>query len=232
MGNEQSAEGGSGSSSTLSFLQKAKEGISPKPVRTDKIIIVSSGGEPITFDPSQDEDLKKLQEIPPFFPILRGSLNHVGLKDPPDLYSKFSSKPVLKLCQRLQEHLAATSEVVASEQSSLGTRIREIDYATATLANYVSDRKKTFERLAADIQKVRDLNAQLKKIASNLQELVPTAQLINELLPPSERLPPLNLGIILEHSMAPATAPSTLPADSVVDTSGAIEEQLVVDRSL
>lgn len=169
------------------------EGISPKTVRTDKIIVVRAGTIDTTADPSQDPDLKKLQEIPQFYPILRNSLNIPGLKDPPDLFTKFSSRPLLGLCQRLQEHYVITSEIVAAEQGSLGTRVREIDYAVATLSNFLTERQKTFAKFATEIQKIREINTQMKKISATFQETLPSIQTLNELLPEKERLPILDL---------------------------------------
>jgi len=232
MGQDQSSslgESPSSSSSLPSFLANKAKGISPKPGRlAGKVIVVKSGNE---NDQSNvvDEDLAKLQEIPSFYPILRNALNIADVKDPPDVFTKFDHRPTLALCQRMQEHLAMTSEVVANEQSSLGIRIREIDYAVATMSNLLTDRDKSLSRITADLVKIKEINVQMMKITAQLQEVVPmanelTASLNNLMSPADEqdRIPLLNFSFILK--------PDTPGVESFPLFDGT-EEQRVVDKS-
>jgi len=218
MGNEQSG-------AADSFFNKAKGISSPKSVRTSgagKIIVVRAGSEhqrSSVGDPTNDEDLKRLQEIPQFLPILRSALNQSGLRDPADIYTKFSYKPIFRLCQRMQDHLVITSETVAAEQNALGTRIREIDYAVSTLTNKAADRKKHDERACSEITKVRELSSQLKKISAMLQELMPTIAMINDQLPVDDRLAPFTVAEYIPESPMMTTPPINI-----------ISEQRVIDE--
>lgn len=51
-----------------------------------------------------------------------------------------------------------------------------------------------------DLNKIREINNQLMKVTSILQEIVPMAESINELFPEADRLPQLDLGLIATQS--------------------------------
>lgn len=197
-----------------------------------------------------------IKEIPEFYPILRASLNLAGLKDPPDVNSKFDFRPVLALAQRYQRHLGLTAEVVTSEQTSLGQRIREvkeiwefiisfswyigqadfflsqIDFAVSTLNNFLTERQKKYAKYTVELGKVREISASLRKITGLLPELVDSAWKLNDFLPADLQLDRLSLEKFTQPP-APATASVTVGAGtaSVLSVIDGVEEQKVVDLS-
>lgn len=54
-----------------------------------------------------------------------------------------------------------------------------------------------------DLNKIREINCQLMKVTSILQEVVPMAENINQMLPEGDRLPPLDLGSIAQSAFVP-----------------------------
>lgn len=60
-----------------------------------------------------------------FLPIMRGTLNLPAARDPEVLERLDPSGP-LALCHRYQQHLVLCSELVASEQGYLSSRIRDV----------------------------------------------------------------------------------------------------------
>ncbi|KHN87303.1 Loss of heterozygosity 12 chromosomal region 1 -like protein [Toxocara canis] len=196
MGNEQSAANGSGVSTSLSFLAGRKE-TSLK--RTGHVVVVRPGTDPLP-NPAEDEFLKRFAEIPKFYPILRSALNQPGLRDPPDITMKLSPRPILKFAYRLQDHLAQCALTVASEQDALTAVIKNVDYALSSIIIKLTERKKRFDRLAGELQRARELQAQIINVRFLLQDVVPCVETLNEILPVDERLPPLNLGRVLERT--------------------------------
>ncbi len=94
----------------------------------------------------------------------------------------------------------------------------QIDYAVATLANFISERQKQCAKHASEIHRVREINAQLKKLIAALQQMVPTVQELNEQLPKSERLPPLELGRFIDDATNRNYLPDGTEEQKVVDS--------------
>lgn len=81
-------------------------------------------GNVIEKDP--DPELTKLNTIPVFYPIMRGSLNIPTSSRDLDLLDKMGHEQLLYLCVRYQEHLKQLAESVAFDQNALCVRIKEV----------------------------------------------------------------------------------------------------------
>ncbi|XP_076334057.1 BLOC-1 related complex subunit 5 isoform X1 [Tachypleus tridentatus] len=169
---------------------------SPKPPRphsyagstTHEIVVVKEAQKPgKSID--TDEELNKLKNIPHFFPIMRETLNVPSVRDP-EVLNKLDHDGVLKLCLRYQDHLRQCTEVVSGEQNSLASRIREIDFAVATLMSMMTERQKKFAKYAEQLGKVHDISSTLKRCHMTLTELVESMDTLNKLLPEEEKLEP------------------------------------------
>lgn len=192
MGQEHSIAGKDGS-----LAAALARGIGPRvPRSTASQVIVVNPGQDDKDDLQQDETFQKLKNIPVFYPILRNSLNIPGVKDEADVSSKFDHRSVFTFFHKFQEYLAQSTENLCAEQTNLGAKVRETDYAISSVLNCLIERQKYLARLQADLNKTQEINNQLVKITATLQEIVPMAQAINELLPPAERLPPLDLVVV------------------------------------
>lgn len=87
------------------------------------IVVVKPGKEPENHE--KDPQLQKLQSIPMFLPIMRGTLNLPGMRDP-EVLEKLDPQDFLALCKRLQAYMALCAENVASSQNQISSRIREV----------------------------------------------------------------------------------------------------------
>ena len=101
---------------------KPKEEKDTKVLKHD-IVVVKDGTQYIK-DP--DPELTKLNTIPVFYPIMRGSLNVPISSRDSDLLDKMNHEKLLDLCLRYQEHLKRLSEAVAFDQNALCVRIKEV----------------------------------------------------------------------------------------------------------
>lgn len=136
-----------------------------------------------------DPELVRLQSIPTFHPIMRGALNIPTVRDP-EVLDKLDHQVVFQMCLRYQEHLRHCAEVVSLEQNALAGRIREIDFAVATLTNILTERQKKFIKYAEQLGKVQEISTTLKRCQSGLSEVIETMDALNNLLPPEDRLEP------------------------------------------
>lgn len=88
------------------------------------IVVVNSRGS--AGNPEDDENLKKLKEIPRFYPILKGVLP--GQRDPPSVFSKIDPRYLLRFTHRLQEHFTICHQTISSEQNSLFAKISDVSF--------------------------------------------------------------------------------------------------------
>ncbi|XP_040073092.2 BLOC-1-related complex subunit 5 isoform X1 [Ixodes scapularis] len=152
------------------------------------IVVVKEGSLDIqTVD--TDEDLLKLQAIPQFLPILRGSLHSPIICDA-DVADKLDHRAVNRLASRYQDHLRQCSEVVSTEQNALASRIREMDYAVSTLSNMLTERQKKFAKYVEQLSRVHELSGMLQTSQTLLTKTIEQLDTLNKLLPPDEQLEP------------------------------------------
>ncbi|XP_059145870.1 BLOC-1-related complex subunit 5-like [Physella acuta] len=162
-----------------------------------EIVVVADGLIPVK-DP--DPELTKLNTIPVFFPILKGSLNiPVGSKEV-DVLDKLDHKQLLLLCLRYQDHLRQLAEAVAFDQNALCIRIKEMDHTIHVLMNTLTDRQKKYSKYVEQFGRVTETLTTLKKIQKSMEDIVPKMDMLNRLLPTSEQLEPF--GTKPERSMS------------------------------
>ena len=125
----------------LFFIEVVKS--SPKPPRsrsstkevkdekqTHKIVVVADGS---ISTKNKDPELTKLNAIPAFYPIMRGSLNIPTSSRDPEMLDKLDHKQILLLCVRYQEHLRQLAEAVSFDQNALCVRIKEVCFKSLGL---------------------------------------------------------------------------------------------------
>ncbi|CAD5215065.1 unnamed protein product [Bursaphelenchus xylophilus] len=188
MGNEQShgGEAPAGVSSTFSFLSRRRGSIH----KHSPIVVVNSMGHPVG-DPKDDEDLKKLKEIPRFNPLLLGVLP--GQRDSPSIFNKVDPKYIARFVHRLQQHFSACHKAVSSNQTQLINEITNADQKTSALLRRVSLCSKKYESFTNDLKRVELLDNQLNDVQRQLNDLLTGMQSLNLLLKESDRLPELPL---------------------------------------
>ncbi|XP_012271706.1 BLOC-1-related complex subunit 5 [Orussus abietinus] len=154
-----------------------------KPVHN--IVVV----KPAVLDPTadRDPDLMKLQSIPMFLPIMRGTLNlPPGVRDP-EVLERLDPIGLFNLCARYQHHLNTNAQMVASEQSTLCTNV---DAEVNKLLSLANDRLKRVARFSEQLNKVHELGRQLSKCHKQLNQTLESLEMLNNLLPVEDRLEP------------------------------------------
>ncbi|KAM3718631.1 BLOC-1-related complex subunit [Dirofilaria immitis] len=189
MGNGQSSSNTNIPSSN-SFLSNKRSDVKTK----GKIIVVKQRTNASCS--KNDDIMKRFMEIPKFYPILKNSLNHPGLRDPPEAIFKINSRPILKFAYRLQEHLSRCANIVVVKQESLGNSIRDIDHNIALLLIHFGERKRSVDRFQNYLGKISDLQANISNLQFLFQDLMPMAETLNNILPEQKRLPVLDIDFL------------------------------------
>ncbi|XP_018305950.1 loss of heterozygosity 12 chromosomal region 1 protein homolog [Mycetomoellerius zeteki] len=153
--------------------------------KTHSIVVV----KPAQIDPTADKDpdIVKLQSIPMFLPIMRGTLNlPPGVRDP-EVLERLDPVGLFNLCARYQHHLNTNAQIIAAEQVTLCASM-ETEFGKAL--NLTVDRQKKFAKFAEQINKVHELSRQLTRCHSLLNQTLESLETLNNLLPIEERLEP------------------------------------------
>ncbi|XP_011165270.1 BLOC-1-related complex subunit 5 [Solenopsis invicta] len=149
------------------------------------IVVVKPAQTDLTAD--KDPDIMKLQSIPMFLPIMRGTLNlPPGVRDP-EVLERLDPVGLFNLCARYQHHLNTNAQTIAMEQAALCTSM-EVEFGK--VLNLAIDRQKRFARFAEQMNKVHELSRQLTRCHSLLNQTLESLETLNNLLPVEERLEP------------------------------------------
>ncbi|CAH1779286.1 unnamed protein product [Owenia fusiformis] len=158
-------------------------------LKNNTLVVVAKGNQGNT---QIDPELLKLDAIPVFLPLMRGSLNIPNMRDP-EVLDKLDYRQVLEMCLRYQEHLRQSSEAVAFDQNALCVRIKEIDYITHSLMTSIVERQKKFAKYAEQIQKIGEINIVLNKVKMNVEQTTALMERLNNVLPPEDKLEPFSM---------------------------------------
>ncbi|XP_034247397.1 BLOC-1-related complex subunit 5 isoform X2 [Thrips palmi] len=155
--------------------------------RPHSIVVVKAAADPVTLE--KDTDLVRLQNVPMFLPIMRGTLNLPAARDP-EVLERLDPSGTLNLCLRYQQHLALCANAVAADQNQIISKVREIDFETQKLVTSLTERQKKFSKFAEKLQKVRDVSNQLNKCHILLNQTLENIETLNNALPLDDRLEP------------------------------------------
>ncbi|XP_041971181.1 BLOC-1-related complex subunit 5 [Aricia agestis] len=155
-----------------------------KTKRTRDIVVVKTA-----TDTQLDEDIQRLQEIPTFLPIMRGTLGLPGARDP-EVLEGLDYGPWVRLTTRLQAHLAACAQPLAADETNLATKIKEADAEISRLYAMAVERQRANARHAERLSRVREVAHQLTRCTSLLNQTLRDVEELNQLLPEDKRLEP------------------------------------------
>ncbi|EYC06387.1 hypothetical protein Y032_0076g1032 [Ancylostoma ceylanicum] len=88
-------------------------------------------------------------------------------------------------------------------------RLFGVEASTAAMTTALIERKRASDNFVAELQGLDKLRDDVLHIQLMLEELVPMVETLNELLVPSDRLPPLSLSRILERTPVSTSASSS-----------------------
>ncbi|KAJ1527464.1 hypothetical protein ONE63_007439 [Megalurothrips usitatus] len=155
--------------------------------RPHSIVVVKAAADPLSLE--RDPDLVRLQNVPMFLPIMRGTLNLPAARDP-EVLERLDPSGTLNLCLRYQQHLAICANSIAADQNQAISKIREIDFETQRLVSALTERQKKFSKFVERLQKVREISNQLNKCHILLNQTLENIETLNNALPLEERLEP------------------------------------------
>lgn len=168
----------------------------PKPKQRAKLedimVVNAPTGNPKVVSKSEDTDIRNLNKLPFYYPLLRGTVNVPAAREL-EFFDKFDPRPCLSLSSRYENHLRQCAEAVAFDQQMLSSQIREMDAYCAKVLRKVIDRHKRLSQAAGQLRKVEEMNANLRRIDANLKRIVPMMQRLNNILPEDERLEEFSL---------------------------------------
>lgn len=153
----------------------------------DIMVVNAPTGKTKLVSKNEDHDIRNLNELPYFLPLLRSTVNVPASRDL-DFWDKFDLRPCLSLCSRYEKHLKQCAEAVSFDQHMLSSQIREMDTYCASVLRRVNDRYKRLSQVAMQMKKVEEMNTNLRRIDANLKRLVPMMERLNNVLPDEERL--------------------------------------------
>lgn len=160
--------------------------------KLEDIVVVNDGGNRGIVPRHEDPDLKKLKELPFFYPLLRGSVTTPAPREM-DMFDRLDSKPALKMCLRYEDHLKQCAEAVSFDQDMLSSRIREMEsYCTSALRK-ITKRHRDLTAAMNQVKKVEEMSQTMRRIEVNCKRLIPMMERLNSILPDDERLEQFSL---------------------------------------
>ncbi|CAH2235438.1 BLOC-1-related complex subunit 5 isoform X2 [Pararge aegeria] len=171
--------------SKKSLLQRRQLSLQARKNKRARDIVVV---KPAT-DTQLDEDIRRLQEIPTFLPIMRGTLGLPGARDP-EVLEGLDCRPWVRLATRIQAHLAACAHPLAAEESSLANKVKEADTEITRLYSIAVEKQRNNARNAERLSRVREVAHQLSRCNSLLNQNLQDIEELNQLLPENKRLEP------------------------------------------
>uniref|UniRef100_A0A023F1D3 BLOC-1-related complex subunit 5 n=1 Tax=Triatoma infestans TaxID=30076 RepID=A0A023F1D3_TRIIF len=155
-------------------------------LRAHNVVVVKA---PTKSENDKDPDILRLQKIPMFLPIMRGTLNLPAPRDP-EILERLDPNSLYKLCLRCEKYLNECANLVATDQNQLANQIKEIDAEVARIFNLIAQRQKNYAKHAENLSKVNDLTTQIAKCHLSLNKTLETIEKLNNALPLEERLEP------------------------------------------
>lgn len=145
--------------------------------------------KPAASDPSteKDPDLVKLQSIPMFLPIMRGTLNlPPGVRDP-EVLERLDPIGLFNVCARYQHHLNTNAQMIAGEQAALYINL---EAEVNRILGLAVEKQKKFAKFVEQLNKIHELSRQLTKCHSLLNQTLESLETLNNFLPIEDRLEP------------------------------------------
>lgn len=129
------------------------------------------------------------QEIPPFAPVIRGSLKGPWTADP-EIAEKIDTSSLARISFLFEKRLVEHAGAIDKRQTHLCQMIEKTESNISSIMHSYNDLQKKFAKCAEKLNKINDLAKTVTKCHCTLNEALESIELLNNLLPSDERLEP------------------------------------------
>uniref|UniRef100_A0A182QX89 BLOC-1-related complex subunit 5 n=1 Tax=Anopheles farauti TaxID=69004 RepID=A0A182QX89_9DIPT len=166
--------------------------------RSANISSTSGGGHSIVVVKSavardvgieKDDDIVRLQSVPMFLPVMRGTLTLPANRDP-EVLERLQPTHLINMCSRLQSHFNTCAMHVSSEQQQITNRIKEVDQEVSSALAQLVQKQKLYTSYAETFSKVHQISQQLTRCNDILNQNIESMDYLNNLLSVDDRLEP------------------------------------------
>uniref|UniRef100_A0AAG5DWZ3 BLOC-1-related complex subunit 5 n=1 Tax=Anopheles atroparvus TaxID=41427 RepID=A0AAG5DWZ3_ANOAO len=137
----------------------------------------------------KDDDIVRLQSVPMFLPVMRGTLTLPANRDP-DVLERLQPTHLINMCSRLQSHFNTCAMHVSSEQQQITNKIKEVDQEISSALAQLVQKQKLYTSYAETFSKVRQISQQLTRCNDILNQNIESMEYLNNLLSVDDRLEP------------------------------------------
>ncbi|XP_055608111.1 BLOC-1-related complex subunit 5 isoform X2 [Uranotaenia lowii] len=137
----------------------------------------------------KDDDIVRLQSVPMFLPVMRGTLSLPANRDP-EVLERLQPNHMMNMCSRLQAHFNTCATQVAGEQQQITNKIKEVDQEISSALAQLVQKQKLYTSYAETFSKVRQISQQLTRCNDILNQNIESMEYLNNLLDVDDRLEP------------------------------------------
>lgn len=151
------------------------------------VVVKSAAARDVGIE--KDDDIVRLQSVPMFLPVMRGTLTLPANRDP-EVLERLQPTHLINMCSRLQSHFNTCAVHVSSEQQQITNRIKEVDQEVSSALAQLVQKQKLYTSYAETFSKVRQISQQLTRCNDILNQNIESMEYLNNLLSVDDRLEP------------------------------------------
>lgn len=185
-GNTSSSSGGGGGGGT--GTSNTVSGAAASSSHAHNIVVVKAAAVKETGI-EKDDDIVRLQSVPMFLPVMRGTLSLPANRDP-EVLERLHPNHMINMCSRLQSHFNTCATQVAAEQQQITNKIKEVDQEISSALAQLVQKQKLYTSYAETFSKVRVISQQLTRCNDILNQNIESMEYLNNLLEVEDRLEP------------------------------------------
>ncbi|XP_055618235.1 BLOC-1-related complex subunit 5 [Toxorhynchites rutilus septentrionalis] len=163
--------------------------VKPRPSSAAHSIVVVKPATVRETGIEKDDDIVRLQSVPMFLPVMRGTLSLPANRDP-EVLERLQPTHMINMCSRLQTHFNTCATQVAAEQQQITNKIKEVDQEISSALAQLIQKQKLYTSYAETFSKVRVISQQLTRCNDILNQNIESMEYLNNLLDVEDRLEP------------------------------------------
>ncbi|XP_055299996.1 BLOC-1-related complex subunit 5 [Sitodiplosis mosellana] len=149
------------------------------------IVVVREANRKNEIDP----DIQRLQSIPQFLPVMRGTVSLPANRDP-EVLERLHPEHFKNMCNRMEAHLNASATQVGNDQAHITAKMKEVDYEATKVFNSFTEKQKLYSTYAEQFSKLHHVTQQLSRCNVLLNQNIESMEILNNMLDIDDRLPP------------------------------------------